>query len=206
MVLGATGLVGGLVVSLALEDPRISVVVAPTRRPVAPRPGLENPIVDFDALDPAAPWWHVDAVISALGTTTRATPSHADYERIESTVPVAVARLTKAGGASAFAYVSSLGASPTSRSTYLRRKGLAEQRLREVGVASLTLVRPAGISGPRQPPRPAEQLTFALMRAVAPLLPRRWRVVSGLEVARALLESVLSASPGVHVVESEALH
>jgi nucleoside-diphosphate-sugar epimerase len=91
LVLGATGFVGGSVVRLALEDPRVATVIAPTRRTIAHHPRLQNPVVDFDLLDPNAPWWRVHAVISALGTTTRATPSAAEYERIEVGYPVAVA-------------------------------------------------------------------------------------------------------------------
>src|SRR3546814_1416100 len=67
---GATGLVGQLVLARLLESPGVARVVAPTRRPLALRhPALENPVVDFDALPADAPWWAVDAAICTLGTT-----------------------------------------------------------------------------------------------------------------------------------------
>src|SRR3546814_7452253 len=54
---GATGLVGQLVLARLLESPGVARVVAPTRRPLALRhPVLENPVVDFDALPADAPW------------------------------------------------------------------------------------------------------------------------------------------------------
>src|SRR3546814_791169 len=57
---GATGLVGQLVLARLLESPGVARVVAPTRRPLALRhPVLENPVVDFDALPADAPWWAV---------------------------------------------------------------------------------------------------------------------------------------------------
>jgi uncharacterized protein YbjT (DUF2867 family) len=206
LVLGATGLVGEIVVRLALADPRVSEVIAPTRRPLSPeRPRLTNPVVDFDSLDAHAAWWRVDAAISALGTTTRDTRSKAAYEKIETGYPVAVARLVRDHGARAFAYVSATGASPSSRWFYMRAKGQTEQRLQEVGLPSLTLVRPSGISGPRQPPRRAEQFILGLYQIARPLLPKRWRVVSGEQVAKALLEAALTAKPGTHVIESENL-
>ena len=71
LLVGATGLVGGHVLDQALADPRVSAVVAPTRRALAPRPGLINPVVDFDRLPQDADWWAVDAVICTLGTTAR---------------------------------------------------------------------------------------------------------------------------------------
>ena len=205
LILGATGLVGERVMRLAIADPRVSAVIAPTRRPMATQTRLENPVVNFDQLDSGAPWWRVDAVISALGTTARATPSLFDYERIEVEYPIAVAKLTRDRGAAAFAYVSSVGASPTSRSLYLRRKATAEVRLQAIGFPSLTLIRPAGIVGPRQPARPAERALLGTIRAIGPVLPRRWRVVTGEQVAKALLEAVLVAAPGIRTIPSEAL-
>jgi hypothetical protein len=70
---------GGIVTRLALEDQSVTEVIAPTRRPLSlENPRLKNPIVNFDALDEQAPWWGVDAAISALGTTTRNTPSQTE--------------------------------------------------------------------------------------------------------------------------------
>src|SRR3546814_16782942 len=67
---GATGLVGQLVLARLLESPGVARVVAPTRRPLALRhPVLENPVVDFDALPADAHWRGVDAAICPLGTT-----------------------------------------------------------------------------------------------------------------------------------------
>ena len=57
MLLGATGLVGGLTLPRLLDDPRCSAVIAPTRRPLGAAHGkLENPVLAFDALPAAAGW------------------------------------------------------------------------------------------------------------------------------------------------------
>lgn len=206
LVLGATGLVGGAVVRLALSNPAVTEVIAPTRRPLRQQGRtLTNPIVNFDALDSRAAWWNVDAAISALGTTTRDTPSEAEYEKIETRYPVAVAALVRGHGAKAFAYVSSIGASPDSRWFYLRTKGIAERQLQETGIPSLTLVRPSVIAGKRQPPRRLEELTARLYRIVGPFLPKRWRVVSAEQIAKALLNAALEAKIGTTIIESEAL-
>lgn len=206
LVLGATGFVGGIATRLALNDPSVAEVIAPTRRTLSlQHERLTNPIVDFDALDDQAPWWKVDAAMSALGTTSQITPLRSDYRKIETAYPVAVARLVRDHGAKAFSYVSSNGASPTSRWFYLRTKGEAEQRLQSLGLPSLTLVRPSGIVGQRQPPRRAEAFMLGLYQAASPLLPSRWRVVTGEQVARALLINVLDPKDGTNIVESEFL-
>ncbi|MCZ7009906.1 NAD-dependent dehydratase, partial [Salmonella enterica] len=70
MLLGATGLVGGLTLRRLLDDPRCSAVIAPARRPLDLRHAkLENPVLAFDALPAEAGWARVDAVICALGST-----------------------------------------------------------------------------------------------------------------------------------------
>ena len=61
---GATGLVGQLVLARLLEAPRVARVIAPTRRALAiEHPRLHNPVVDFEALPDDAGWWAVDAVV-----------------------------------------------------------------------------------------------------------------------------------------------
>ena len=207
LVLGATGYVGWIVTRLALEDPSITEVIAPTRRPLLlQNPRLKNPIVNFDALDEEAPWWRVDAAISALGTTTRDTPSQADYEKIETSYPVAVATLVRDRKAKAFVYVSSIGASVSSRWFYLRTKGNTENQLQRLGLPYLTLVRPSGIIGMRQPPRRSEEVMLNLCRIVGPILPKRWRVVTGEQVGKAILGATLKVHPGTNIIESEIIH
>ncbi|MGP1681746.1 MAG: hypothetical protein ACTS8S_05395, partial [Giesbergeria sp.] len=71
LLLGATGAVGREVLALALADARVAQVVAPTRRALAAQARVENPVVDFENLDPNAPWWQADAVVCALGTTLK---------------------------------------------------------------------------------------------------------------------------------------
>jgi uncharacterized protein YbjT (DUF2867 family) len=193
-------------VRLALVEPRILRVVAPTRRALPlQHQRLINPLVDFDSLDATAPWWKVDAVVSALGATRSLTPSETEYERIETGYPLMVAHLVRERGARAFAYVSSTGASSSSRWFYLRTKGQTEARLREVGFPSLTLVRPSGIVGRHFPRRRLEEITLGAYQILRPVLPRRWRAVTGPQVAKSLLKAVLDAEDGMHIIESEAL-
>ena len=43
LLTGATGLVGGHLLRLLQNEPRISTIAAPTRRPLAPAEGVFNP-------------------------------------------------------------------------------------------------------------------------------------------------------------------
>jgi uncharacterized protein YbjT (DUF2867 family) len=205
LLVGATGLVGRNVLAQALRDPRIGRVVAPTRRPLPARPGLENPVVDFDNLPENASWWGVDAVICTLGTTIRAAGSQAAFRRVDHDYPLAVARHAREHGARSFALNSAMGADPNSRFFYSRVKGEVEESLARCGFASLILVRPGLIGGERDEIRPAEFLAQRVLGVLGPMLPRRYRVVPAENIASALTEAAIQAMPGRHIVPAEAM-
>lgn len=204
LLAGATGLVGRAVLAQALTDPRVAHVVAPTRRPLEPHSKLENPLVDFAALPADAAWWRVDAVVCTLGTTMRMAGSREAFRRVDHDYPLAVARLARAHGATAFALNSSTGASPTTRNFYLRTKGEVEAAIATCGFPSLTFARPGLLGGERTEFRVGERIGLLALRVLAPLLPRRYRISPATRVARALLEAALAAPPGVHVIAAES--
>ncbi|HSW19159.1 MAG TPA: NAD-dependent dehydratase [Ramlibacter sp.] len=204
MLLGATGLVGGEALRLALADARVARVVAPTRHALPAHPKLQNPVVDFQALPTQAAWWTVDAVICALGTTMAKAGSQQAFRRVDYDMPLETARLCRERGAAAYALNSALGADTNSSVFYSRVKGELEDALKALGYPSLTLVRPGLLGGQRKEDRPRERLFIRIGMLVGPLLPRRWRVSQPDAVARHLLEGALAGAPGVQVVQAEA--
>jgi uncharacterized protein YbjT (DUF2867 family) len=205
LLVGATGLVGQSVLRQALADDRVEKLVAITRKPLEPQAGLENHVVDFDALPEDAPWWRVDGGICTLGTTMREAGSHHAFRKVDVEYPLTVGRLLHKHGARSFAFNSSIGANPKARAFYRRVKGEVEQRLIAGGFPSLTLIRPSGILGPRQSHRAWEARTIKLFHSLRPVLPPHYRVVPADKIAKALLDAALAAPPGVHIVESENL-
>jgi uncharacterized protein YbjT (DUF2867 family) len=203
LIAGATGLVGGLVLQQALADPRVSRVIALTRRPIAAHEKLDNVVLDFAEMPADAAWWSVDGVVSALGTTRAITSAPAAYRTIDVDYPLAVARHARAHGATRFALVSSLGADPRSRFAYTRSKGELESELAKLGFASLTIVRPSMLVGHRENERPNEGTITALFRWLGPVLPRKWRISPASVVAACLLEGAIAGPPGVHVKHNE---
>ncbi len=204
MIVGATGAVGRQVLATALADPRIDEVIAPTRRALSPHAKLLNPVVDFAHLPTDVAWWQVDAVVCALGTTIKAAGSQAAFAAVDRDLPIQVAELARNAGATRYALNSSLGASLTGN-FYLRTKAQAEAGVREIGYPVFTIVRPSLIDARREQSRPGEFIGLVVARALKPLIPLRYRAVKPETIARALLEGVLSATPGEHVVESEQL-
>lgn len=203
MIAGATGLVGSHALRQALAHPEIQRVVAPTRRALPTHAKLINPVVDFERLPEQAEWWAVNAVVCTLGTTLKTAGSREAFYRVDHDLPLRVASLALRQGTQAFAFNSALGADLRSRVFYSRTKGEVERDLLALGYPSLTLVRPGLIGGERLENRPRERWLVGLAQALAPVLPRRWRVVQAEAIARTLLESALTAMPGVRVVMSE---
>jgi uncharacterized protein YbjT (DUF2867 family) len=205
LLVGSSGLVGQHVLAGALADSRFDQVVALTRRPLAAHPKLLNPTVDFDALPADAAWWTVDAVISTLGTTRAKAGSAAAFAHVDHDYPLAVARLARQHGARTFVLNSALGADPASRLLYSRTKGLVERDIAALGFASLTFVRPGLIGGERAERRTGEAVATAILGALAPILPARYRINPAPRIAAALLDAAAAGITGRHVVPSEAL-
>ncbi len=205
LLVGATGLVGGEVLDAALADPRVSALVAPTRRELPARPKLLAPIVNFDHLPEEASWWQADAVICTLGTTMRMAGSREAFRRVDYDYPLAVAKLARRHGTPCYVLNSALGADASSRIFYNRIKGELERDLADVGFSSLTHVRPGLIGGHRREVRRGERGMTWVLKRVGPVLPRRWRLNPAGQIARALLDAALRPEPGIHVVTSDRL-
>lgn len=205
LLAGATGLVGRTVLQRALADGRVRQVVAITRRPLSPHPKLENPQVDFENLPEDAPWWSVDAVICALGTTIRTAGSQAAFRRVDHDYVVSVAQMARRHGAGAFALTSAMGADHRSRIFYNRTKGEAERSIEACGYPSLTIVRPGVIGGVRSESRPAEFAALQVLRLLGPILPRQFRISPAARIAEALLDGALGGRPGLAVVGAAEL-
>ncbi|HGM6068233.1 TPA: NAD-dependent dehydratase [Stenotrophomonas maltophilia] len=206
MLLGATGLVGGLALPMLLEDPRCRAVVAPSRRALTlAHSKLYAPVLQFDALPDAPDWAQVDAVICALGSTMAQAGSREAFHRIDHDYPLAFAQLARGQGARAFVLNSAAGANAGSAIFYNRVKGELERDLRALEFASLTLVRPGLIGGQRQQVRRGEHFALRVLGVLGPVLPRAWRINPAERIARALVDAALAPPPGEHVVASSAL-
>ena len=201
LIAGATGLVGKQVLAQALADAAVTRVIAPTRRPIDAHPKLDNPVVDYDHL----PGFVADAVVCTLGTTRKQAGSDAAFRKVDFDYVLAIAKAAREGGAMAFALTSSVGANAASSFLYMRTKGEIEEAIAALGYASYTVVRPAGLIGERADKRLGEQIGNGLARGLSLLLPRRYRPVKAEAVAKTLLRAALDATPGRHLIQSEAV-
>jgi uncharacterized protein YbjT (DUF2867 family) len=206
LLLGGSGLVGRVTLESALNDRRVGRVVAPTRRSLPPHPKLVNHISpSLESFLPDVTDWAIDSVICALGTTQKKAGSRKEFRHVDYELPLAFVRRAQESGATAFAVITSIGASPSSRLFYARTKGELERDLQRLGLQSLTIVRPMFINDDRPDFRLGEAAVVFFAKALAPILPKGLRVSRASTIAHVLVDAVVEPRPGRRVISSREL-
>lgn len=204
LLLGATGLVGGYLLSQLLEDARYDAVIALTRRPLdLQHPKLQQVIIDFDHPNPAQ--IRGDDLFCALGTTLRKAGSKEAQYRIDCAYPYEIGKIARQNGVQQYLLVSSIGADAQSSNFYLRTKGDLEEKIKALDFKAFVSARPSFLSGNRSEFRLGERIGIALANLFAPLIPRKYRAIHARKVAAALIAFANAGLSGMHVVESDRL-
>ncbi|MBU4611742.1 NAD(P)H-binding protein [Achromobacter sp. GG226] len=206
LLAGATGLVGGHILETLLAAPSVGVVHALSRRPLrVDHSRLAVHRVDFTEL-PVLP--AVDEVYLALGTTIKVAGSQPAFRAVDLDANLAVAQAAVKAGARRVGLVSAAGANARSSVFYNRVKGELEDALKALSLDALVIAQPSLLLGAReglaQPLRLGERIAQPIARLFAPVIPGAYRPVQARAVARALVETVPSAS-GVLVLASDRL-
>jgi uncharacterized protein YbjT (DUF2867 family) len=206
LLAGATGLVGGHVLRLLLEDPEYERVTVLGRRDVPVKhKKLAHRVADFDRLAETTDVPRVQDVFCCLGTTIKQAGSQAEFRKVDYTYVVELARLTLRHRASQFLVVTAVGADPRSRVFYSRVKGEVEEALRRLQFDGVHIFRPSLLLGARARTRPLELLARMASPLVAWLMLGRlgrYRPITAARVARAMVRAARDAVRGVHVYES----
>jgi uncharacterized protein YbjT (DUF2867 family) len=205
-IIGATGLVGSHLLTLLLEDGRISSVTVLGRRPTGgAHAKLRDVVVDFRAPETFSALVTGDVLFSALGTTIRAAGSEAAQYEVDHGIQLRVAQAARRNGMPACVLVSSAGASPRARLFYSRMKGELERDVEALGFERLRILRPGPLDGERREHRPGERWALRVLRPLAPVLPAAARPVHAAVVARAAVRAALDPTPGCARVEARAI-
>ncbi|MGH7529172.1 MAG: oxidoreductase [Gemmatimonadales bacterium] len=212
LIAGTSGLVGGHLLRLLLQNGRYARVIAMGRRelPGLRHPKLEQRIVDFDALERLAPAElpPVNDVFCCLGTTIRKAGSRQAFRRVDHDYVVALGRLGLAAGATQFLLVSAVSADPSSRVFYSRVKGETESALRALRYTGTQIFRPSLLLGQRREFRLGERLAVLAAPLLAPLCIgpwRRYRPVAARTVAQAMVRIAEAAPRGPNVFEYDGI-
>ncbi len=197
LLAGASGLVGGHLLRLLLEDPRWTRVISLGRRELdVHHHKLEQRVIAFPDVVGLP---HVDDVFCALGTTIKKAGSQEAFRSVDHDAVVALARAARTSGASSFLHVTAMGADSGSRIFYNRVKGETERDVAAVGIATTLAFQPSILDGERAESRPAERVGLAVMRALAPVL-GRLRPTRAEDVAQTMVREAARLEPGTRTV------
>src|ERR1700681_2377791 len=194
LLVGATGLVGALLLNDLLDADDFSRIIAVTRRPLArEHPRLANRTVQFDTIGAQLTGFSCHTAFCCLGTTIRAAGSEQAFRRVDVDYVLSVARVAQAARAQRFIVVSSAGADAHSTNFYLRTKGEMEAALVALRFAALDILQPGVLLGWRREMRPLELAARVLMPVVNPLLLGPYAVYRGIS-ARTVALAMLGAA------------
>jgi uncharacterized protein YbjT (DUF2867 family) len=207
-LIGGTGLIGGELLKLLLDDPAYSTVKLLVRRPVAlEHPKLEKRLVDFNDGDSLLiALANSDVTFCTVGTTQKKVKGdRAAYRKVDYDIPVNAARFCRMTGCKTFVLVSAVGANSKSSNFYLRFKGEVEETVRGIGIEAVHIMRPSWLLGNRKEFRPMEKFGLPVLRLLSSLLPSKYKAIEAKDVARAMLVTSKLGVPGYFVYEYEGM-
>ena len=210
LIVGATGLIGGLLTRNLVEQGRDKALHLLLRRPYREDVGKAKVHVQLQENWPATiARIKPDIVISCLGSTMKKAGSKAEFAAVDRDLVGAVAAAAKAAGAKQFISISSTMADSSASSFYLKTKGEAEDLLRAQSFDRLDIIRPGLLRGERTN---ENRLGESLAIAASPLMDlllhgkfRRYRSILASDVAAAIEVLMANSAPGAYVHENDAV-
>lgn len=209
IILGASGLTGGLLLDELLSDTEFKEVTLFSRSSVNKKhPKLTEHLVDLFELKNHASSFNADVVFCCIGTTKKKTPNQERYHKIDFGIPVTAAQLCKQNDIPSFLVISAMGANKSSAIFYNKTKGEMEEAVLEAGIEQTHILRPALITGNREESRRGERFAQFLFKGIdwlmiGPL--KKYRSVPAIKIAKAMIH--LSKFPADHsIINSAQIH
>jgi uncharacterized protein YbjT (DUF2867 family) len=196
IIIGATGLVGNLILKEVLSDNFFSEVRIFVRRPTG--------IIDQKLKEIISPMTDIvsqcseiqgDVLFNALGTTIKQAGSQKEQRRIDRDLPMTFARIASENGVRIMLNISSVGANMNG-GFYLKTKAEMEKGTGEFFPQMIFHFRPGLLAGKRQEFRLAERISQGVMKIIDPVLVgsfKKYRSMPVEKLAKAMVS--LSKNP-----------
>ena len=191
IILGATGLTGGILLKKLMVDNRYETIKLFSRTRIE---GLPNTVQQFIGnlleLDQFKTDFTADEVYCCIGTTSKKTPDKKMYRNIDYGIPVSAAKLAKENNITTFLVVSAMGANKKSKVFYNRTKGEMEQDVLHQGIQHTSILRPSLIGGEREERRILEKIGLKVFRLMQPLFIgplKKYRIINAESIAQAMV-------------------
>ncbi len=210
LIVGATGLIGNLLVRKLIADGRDEGLHLLVRKPLDGDYGAATIHV---ASNEQWPDIIADAkavrTVSCLGSTMKKAGSKEAFAAVDRDLVGAVAKAAKAAGARQFIAVSSTMANAQASQFYLKVKGQAEELMRAQQFDRLDIIRPGLLRGERtNDARLGESLAIIASPVMDRLLHgslRRYRSIDGRDVAAAIAALLTEDAAGDTIYENDEI-
>lgn len=198
-VIGASGLIGSLIVEELLQQTNATITLL-VRRPLSlNHPRIKEIIVDFANLDAVAQaLYGCDTVIVAIGTTRQKVKGNLDaYRKVDYDIPVNVATACVQQQITKLLLVSSIGANGQSTNFYLKLKGEVEDVISSKPIPYIGIFQPSLLLGARQEFRLGEKISQVIMPVFSFLIPAKYKPIKAATVAKAMVKAAEGNAIGV---------
>ena len=169
IVLGATGLTGGLLLEKLIEDTSYEKIKLFSRSSVhKSSTKIEEYLIDLFKLETYKELFTGDVLFCCIGTTASKTKDKEVYKAIDYGIPVSAAKLATKNNIKTFVVVSSMGANASSSLFYNKTKGEMECDVLKQNIKNTYILRPSIIGGNRYELRVVERIGKGIMSLLSP--------------------------------------
>jgi uncharacterized protein YbjT (DUF2867 family) len=196
IVIGATGLVGNLILKEVLNDNNFSEVRIFVRRPTGIiNPKLKEIVSPMKEIITLSSEIQGDVLFNALGTTIKQAGSKEEQQRIDRDLPINFAKIASENGVRIMLNVSSVGAN-INGGFYLKTKAEMENGTERFFPKTVFHFRPGFLVGNRNDFRLVEKIASFAMKVIDPILTgssKKYRSMPADKLAKAMVS--LSKNP-----------
>jgi uncharacterized protein YbjT (DUF2867 family) len=170
IILGATGLTGGILLNNLIEDNSFEKIKLFSRKSVTIKSDkIEQYLIDVLQLEKYKNKFIADVVFCCVGTTAAKTKDIAKYKQIDYGIPVTAVKIAKENNIDTFVVISSMGANDSSTTFYSKTKGEMERDVLRQNIKNTYIVRPSLIGGHRNEFRIGERIGKGVMSLLNPM-------------------------------------
>ncbi|MEM0517526.1 NAD(P)H-binding protein [Aequorivita flava] len=188
IILGATGLTGGILLEKLLKDASFEKIKLFSRSSAKKHsPKIEEHLIDMFQLEDYSEAFKADVAFCCFGTTKAKTPDKEIYKKIDYGIPVTAAKLAKNNGIKTFIVISALGADENSSVFYNKTKGQMERDVLAENIENTYILQPSLIVGDRDENRLGEKVATFFMKSFGFLIPKKYKMIKAETIAEAML-------------------
>ncbi len=209
IILGATGLTGGILLEKLLEDPSFEKIKLFSRSSINNNsPKIEEHLIDMFQLEKHSEAFKADVVFCCIGTTKSKTSNKETYKKIDYGIPVTAAKLAKQNGIKTFIVISAMGADANSSIFYNKTKGEMQRDVLKQGFdcaqPDIYILQPSLIVGNREENRLGEKVATFFMKTFSFFIPKKYKMIKAETIAKAM-QSLSKKGYSEKIIPSEKI-